>query len=172
MTRWSRATSNPRGYIENQCLRSPILDGLPTIKVRPSKVNTNEQQQAYQCNINQCRSACWKCAHERALGWMSDHFEPGIRKHYVSREGRSSKQDKQQEVKRKNDQSNDLDRRIAVPVRKCVNQGRCTPSAHDHCMPGPCKMPVVHRSGGYHGHAVARTVCILSMIYEEVPPAY
>lgn len=103
---------------------------------------------------------------------MSDHFEPGVRKHYVSRESRSSKQDKQQEVKRKNDQSNDLDRRIAVPVRKCVDQGRCTTSAHDHCMPGPGKIPVGHQSGGYHGHAVARTVYILSMIYAEVPSSY
>lgn len=103
---------------------------------------------------------------------MSDHLEPGVREHYVSRDSRPSKQDKEQDIKIKNHQSDNLDCRTTAPVRKCVNQGRRTPSTHNHCMPGPSKIPVAHRLGGYHGHSVARTVYILSMIYVEVPPAY
>lgn len=72
---------------------------------------------------------------------MSDHLAPGVREHYVSRDGRPSEQDEKQEIKEKNDQSDNLDRRTSVPVWKCVDQGRCTPSAHDHCVPGPGKTP-------------------------------
>ena len=77
-----------------------------------------------------------------------DHLEPDTREHRVSRDGRPSKQDEEDNVKEKNEQSGDLDRWAPISVWKRMYQGRCSTGAHDHCVPGPGKVPGAYPSGG------------------------
>ena len=100
-----------------------------------------------------------------------DHLDPDVREHSVSRDGCPSKQHEDNNVEEENGQSDNLDRQTLVSVWKRMDQGRCSTSAHDHCVPRPGKMPVAYRTGAITEQYSGRTVYIPSMMYVEMAPA-
>lgn len=99
-----------------------------------------------------------------------DRLDPDVWEHRVSRDGRPSKHYEDSNVEEENGQSDNLDHRALVSVWKRMDQGRCSTSAHDHCVPRPGKMPVAYRSGAITEQYSRRTVYIPSMMYVEMAP--